>query len=202
MKKLMFLTALFALSFQGFSQTEIISAKLKKDKIPGEIIMAIERDFPGESVTEYVGLPVKLVEEEWYVNINEDAENQIFDSYMVNISGKDQSFHAAYDKDGKLLFTREKLKNHALPQIVERAIAKEFPGWVATEDKIVMTHFLQNNKKKVRYVVKLSKDGKHEQVVFDANGNLIKGGKHAMKKSVSPKMHKDEVHARDDSKKK
>ena len=51
------------------------------------------------------------------------------DFYKVYFYIPDGNIVAAYDKNGKILYTIEKFKNVKLPNNVASSIAERFPGW-------------------------------------------------------------------------
>ena len=61
---------------------------------------AVEADFPKMVVSKFSGLPVEMIDNAWYVNVNREAADQQSDTYMVDLTGKGYDFKATYDKDG------------------------------------------------------------------------------------------------------
>ena len=91
------------------------------------------------------------------------------DFYRVYFYIPDGKIVAAYDRDGKILYTIEKFKNVALPNDVAAAIAERFPGWKLAKDVYRVNYdakigtkkqykvVLENGKKSIR--VKLNEEG-------------------------------------------
>lgn len=87
------------------------------------------------------------------------------DVYRVYFYIPDGKIVAAYDRDGKILYTIEKFKNVALPKDVAVAVAKRFPGWVIAKDVYTVNFdvdsgsekqykiVLENGKEKIRIKV-------------------------------------------------
>jgi len=91
------------------------------------------------------------------------------DFYKVYFYIPDGRIVAAYDKDGKILYTVEKFNNVALPNNVASSVAERFPGWKIAKDVYKVNYdagsgtnkqykiVLENGKKRIR--VKVDDDG-------------------------------------------
>ena len=91
------------------------------------------------------------------------------DFYKVYFYIPDGKVVAAYDKDGKILYTIEKFNNVALPNNVASSVAERFPGWKIAKDVYKVNYdvntgsnkqykiVLENGKKRIR--VKVDDDG-------------------------------------------
>lgn len=91
------------------------------------------------------------------------------DFYKVYFYIPDGHIVAAYDKDGKILYTIEKFKNVALPNNVAASVAERFPGWKIAKDVYSVNYdadtgsdkqyriVLENGKKRIR--VKVDDEG-------------------------------------------
>lgn len=192
------LIAIFSLVFfastLSFAQTELFRAKLKKEAIPAVVLESITEDFPYAEVTEYAAIPVTIIDEQVYVHMNAEAMDGDYDTYVITVAGKSGAVYATYDREGNLLSTAENLKNVVLPRAIQTSIGRHFPGWGVVGDKMVMTS-LRNGKQKTHYKVKLKKGKEHHKVVFDADGNIIRGAEKA-KKHRQLKFHKHKMKKR------
>ena len=91
------------------------------------------------------------------------------DFYKVYFYIPDGRIVAAYDKNGKILYTVEKFNNVALPNNVASSVAERFPGWKIAKDVYKVNYdadsgsmkqykiVLENGKKRIR--VKVNDDG-------------------------------------------
>ncbi len=91
------------------------------------------------------------------------------DFYRVYFYIPDGKIVAAYDRDGKILYTIEKFKNVALPNDVASAVAERFPGWKIAKDVYKVNYdnklgalkqykiVLENGKKTIR--IKVDEEG-------------------------------------------
>jgi hypothetical protein len=163
-----------ALSASWAQTTELFIAKIKREAVPAAILEAITEDFPDAEITEYATVPLTVVEDVVYVNANREAENQDYDTYLITMNGKDGHFQVTYDKTGKLLTTVEVLKDVALPRPVMVSIGRHFPKWAVVGDKEVMTS-VKDGHQKTHYKVTLEQGKEKHHVIFDADGNIVKG---------------------------
>ncbi|QRM90807.1 hypothetical protein FG167_16680 [Lacinutrix sp. WUR7] len=172
MKKFILGLILIGLTMQSYGQGVLFQAKIKKDKVPGVIIEAIDTDFGDFEMTEFYAIPIEFIEEEVYVNRNMDAEED-YETYQVILKGKNSKIVTTYNKEGELLSTVEHFKNTAPNLEVRNAMAKAFPGWLITKDHYKLTHY-SGKQKKERFKFIITK-GKEKKVVFmDGKGEILK----------------------------
>jgi hypothetical protein len=91
------------------------------------------------------------------------------DFYRIYFYIPDGMIVAAYDRDGKILYTIEKFKDIALPYSVSSSVAERFPGWNIAKDVYKVSYtadkatkksyklVLKNGKKTIR--IKVDEDG-------------------------------------------
>ncbi|MCP9769876.1 hypothetical protein EGI22_18380 [Lacihabitans sp. LS3-19] len=157
--------------------TELFTIKLKENVVPIEVISKVKSDFlDGKSIV-YKALPLELVGETWVVkeNLNIDP-NQKFDAYQVNLMGKDEKIMAMYDKDGKLISYRSKMKDVALPIEIDKTIVETYPGWHFAKNSESIT-LKRNGKKSIFYNIEIKKGKEKLHLLFDENYNLSKTSK-------------------------
>lgn len=75
---------------------------------------------------------------------------------------------AVFDRKGTLLETETEIKESELPEAVKTTLAKDFAGYKL--DEIEKT----DAKGVISYEMEAKKDGKKYEIVFDANGKLLK----------------------------
>jgi len=173
MKNLILAIALMGVSIQTYAQDVFFKAKLKEEEVPVAIVEAVETDFPDFAVTEYATIPVDIVDEEVYVDTNNDPSST-YDTYQLQLTqGNGRSLVATYDSDGKLMYTVEHLKNVTPPIPVRNIISAKFPGWTIEKDAYKMVHFAGKQTKE-RYKLLLTKKDKRMKVFTDQNGNILK----------------------------
>jgi len=91
------------------------------------------------------------------------------DFYRIYFYIPDGMIVAAYDRNGKILYTIEKFKDIALPYSVSSSVAERFPGWNIAKDVYKVSYtadkatkksyklVLKNGKKTIR--IKVDEDG-------------------------------------------
>ena len=94
------------------------------------------------------------------------------DFYRVYFYIPDGKIVAAYDRDGKILYTVEKFKNVALPNEVASSIAERFPGWEIAKD-VYKVNFDADLGAKKQYKVVLQNGKKTIRVKVDGEGTFL-----------------------------
>jgi|GEM_PF-480084 len=178
MKKFILNLALVLCASTGFAQNTLYQTKLEKKVVPAVVLESVSTDFPEGVVAEYAAIPVEIIEDRVYTRTNEHASDEDYSTYVVILTGKSGNIHATYNRDGELLNTSESLKNVPLPHPIQVSVARHFPGWNTGADKMLMTS-IAGGKQKTHYKVKLYKGKETHHVVFDADGNIIRGAKKA-----------------------
>lgn len=172
-----FLIGLFFLGLTSstFAQDDVFfKATLKKEQVPTTVLEAVDVDFPGFVVEEFVAVPIEYVEDDVYVNNDFDFDD--VDTYQISLTGKGKTLIATYNSAGELLSTVENLKNIAPPAAISKILVKEYPGWAISKDSYHMSHYTQG-KEKERYRFVMTKDGKKKHVFTDANGKILNRSK-------------------------
>lgn len=94
------------------------------------------------------------------------------DYYKVYFYIPEGKIVAAYDRDGKILYTVEKFKNVALPNDVAASIAERFPGWKIAKD-VYKVNFDADLGAKKQYKVVLENGKKTIRVKVDEEGTFL-----------------------------
>ncbi|MGB5321854.1 nicotinate-nucleotide adenylyltransferase [Lutimonas sp.] len=94
------------------------------------------------------------------------------DFYRVYFYIPDGKIVAAYDRDGKILYTIEKFKNVALPNDVAASIAARFPGWKIAKD-VYKVNFDADLGAQKQYKVVLENGKKTIRVKVDEEGTFL-----------------------------
>ncbi len=175
MRKFLIGLCFLGLTSSAFAQDVIYSAKIKKEKVPAEVVSAVDNDFKGYSVVDYSAIPVTLVEDNVVVTADKDFDPSDYDSYEVTLSGKNTTMNAYYNSDGRLVSTYENIKDIALPSVIERAIESKYPKAKVLSDRYVSTNYKMDGKTKVYYHVEIMNNGEKHRLYIDGNGNIIRG---------------------------
>jgi len=94
------------------------------------------------------------------------------DFYKVYFYIPDGTVVAAYDKDGKILYTIEKFNNVALPNNVAASVAERFPGWKVAKDVYKVNYDVNTGSKK-QYKIVLENGKKRIRVKVDDDGVFL-----------------------------
>jgi hypothetical protein len=154
----------------AIAQEEILTiTPVKKGDEPKAVMAAIQNDFPGAIAKDFAFLPSKLYGKEWNLQLAGDTDETI-NFYQVQVNEKDVLYTAVYDKEGKLMSSKETIKTSRVPYAVVTS-AKKFTGWKMEDThEIIKTN---GTKATVSYKVRLKKGIEHKNVFFDPQGNII-----------------------------
>ena len=174
MKKLVLTLAVAIVASATFAQETVVkkmdAVKITKSDVPSPVIQKAEKDFPDASPFQYYSVGETAVSKDWKVSEQVDfKETEKIDHYSVQMKGKNSSYEALYDADGKLLMSKKVEKDVALPQPVLQAVAKDYPGVTLKKDQ--HTKLTEHGKMKDYYVISLA-NGK--KVTYSADGTSLK----------------------------
>jgi len=94
------------------------------------------------------------------------------DSYRIYFYIPDGKIVAAYDRNGKILYTIEKFKNVALPNEVVESVAKKFPGWEIAKDVYKVDYDVKRGTKK-QYKIVLENGKEKMRIKVDDKGVFL-----------------------------
>lgn len=94
------------------------------------------------------------------------------DFYRVYFYIPDGKIVAAYDKDGKILYTIEKFNNVALPNNVASSVAERFPKWKIAKDVYKVNYDVDSGTKK-QYKIVLENGKKRIRIKVDDDGVFL-----------------------------
>ncbi|WP_203583820.1 hypothetical protein [Flagellimonas sediminis] len=173
MKNLIMGLVLTGLSAQTYAQEVLFKAEVNEKEVPVAIVEAVEKDFPGFSVTEYATIPLELIDEEVFVDTAHKPGSG-YDTYQLTLNqGADRYLEATYNHKGELLSSVEHLKNVTPPAPVRNSVAQMYPGWTIEKDAFKMVHY-EGKKAKERYKLLLGKNDKKMRVYTDEKGKILK----------------------------
>jgi|GEM_PF-1909929 len=169
--KIKFLTAwLVCWALGAMAQEEMLTiTPVKKGDEPKAVLDAIKTDFPSAVAKDLSFLPSKLYGKEWNVQLAGSTDEDI-QFYQVQIAEKDVLYTAVYDKDGKLLSSKEMIKTSRLPSAVVASV-KKFSDWKMIESHEVIK--TKGSKARLYYKVRLQKGMEHKNVFLDPQGNIL-----------------------------
>ncbi len=165
MKKLLLALLAIGLTTQFYAQV------INDGMLPEVEVRATNYKYLNSIDNSEAPFPAKLLEDKvakFDVRSSEFYEDGS-DFYRVYFYIPDGYITAAYDRNGKILYTIEKFKNVALPHDVASSVAERFPGWKIAKDVYKVNYeaksgakkeykiVLENGKKTIR--VKVSEEG-------------------------------------------
>jgi hypothetical protein len=175
MKKIAVITGLaFALTASVYGQDAQIRIKVKEAEIPAAVVQSFKKDFASGQAEEWTIVPAALVAEEYIISGYDNLNGEKPTSYEVRIKGPGIKGEAVYSQDGKLLYSKEVIKDTALPAQVVQAVVSKYPGYNLTRDEETIwqgkAHF-------IHYRVIIKKEKESWVLAVDANGKILRDKK-------------------------
>ncbi len=165
MKKLLLVLLALGLTTQFYAQI------INDGMLPEVEVRATNYKYLNSVDNSEAAVPVQLLEDmvaKFDVSSSEFFEDES-DFYRVYFYIPEGKIVAAYDRDGKILYTIEKFTNVAVPNEIASSVAERFPGWEIAKDVYKVNYdvnqgvrkqyklVLKNGKKTIR--VKVDEDG-------------------------------------------
>ncbi|PZR30671.1 MAG: hypothetical protein DI538_22240 [Azospira oryzae] len=143
------------ISITACSQTAKVKSNTKENGVPVVVLDAFKKDFSSGGNNKWSTVPAVAIGEEYLVSIHDDGKATF---YTIVIRGTNLKGEAVYDANGVLHYSKELVRDTALPYSVVKAIEDKYPGYVIIKDyeKIKMgksnfSHykiFIENEKEK------------------------------------------------------
>ncbi|MGI9531890.1 nicotinate-nucleotide adenylyltransferase [Lutimonas sp.] len=168
MKKLLLVLLAIGLSAQFYAQV------VNDGMLPEVEVRATNYKYLNSIDNSEAAVSVQLLEDmvaKFDVKSSEFYEDGS-DFYRVYFYIPDGKVVAAYDRDGKILYTIEKFKNVALPESVASSVADRFPGWKIAKDVYKVNYDATLGSKK-QYKIVLENGKKRIRVKVDDEGVFL-----------------------------
>ena len=168
MKKLLIGLLALGLTTQFYAQV------IEDGMLPEVLVRATNYKYLNAVDNTEAAVPVQLLEKmvaQFDIKSSEFYEDGS-DFYRVYFYIPEGKIVAAYDRDGKILYTIERFKNVALPNSVTDAIGEKFPGWKISKD-IYRVSYTQDEGALRRYKVVLDNGVEKVRVKIDENGTFL-----------------------------
>lgn len=168
MKKLLLGLLALGLTTQFYAQV------VNDGMLPEVEVRAVNYKYLNSVDNTEAPVPAKLLEDmaaKFDVKSSEFYEDGS-DFYRVYFYIPDGTIVAAYDRDGKILYTIEKFKNVALPNSVATSIAERFPGWKVEKDVYRVNYTAKEGAEKT-YKVVLKNGKKTIRIKMDDQGVFL-----------------------------
>ncbi len=186
MRKLIFIKILFLLSvfpallFAQQKQEKITPVEFKTDpaKVPAIVKENFMKDFGrGNQPVAWATSKTKFEPYGWDQNINAGIEKNWLYICHAKTSNGDQ-LDAVFLPDGKLIRSREEVKNFDPPKVVLAAIEKSpYKDWKITKDAAIIRTYDENDKSNSHYDIVLQKGREKKHMYFDDKGNILENSK-------------------------
>ena len=172
MKKVITLIALaFTVMAAAHAQNSEIRIKARETEIPVAIVEAFKTDYLGAKADEWAIVPAIIVGEEYIVSGYDNLNGEKPTSYLVKIKGTNLRGEAVYDKNGKLMYSKEAIKDVALPAVVRTAVGAKYPGYSFINDQEIIK---QGKSNFIHYRVIIEKGKEKMALAVDASGKILK----------------------------
>jgi hypothetical protein len=168
MKKILLVLLALGLTTQFYAQV------INDGMLPEVLVRATNYKYLNSVDNSEAAVPVQLLEDmaaKFDVKSSEFYEEES-DFYRVYFFIPEGKIVAAYDRDGKIIYTVEKFKNVALPNAVASSIAERFPGWKIAKDVYKVNYDAKQGTKK-QYKVVLENGKKTIRVKVDEEGAFL-----------------------------
>lgn len=168
MKKLVLGLLALGLTTQFYAQV------IEDGMLPEVEVRAVNYKYLNSVDNTEAAVPVQLLEQKvaQFDIKSSDFYEDGSDFYRVYFYIPDGRIVAAYDRDGKILYTIEKFENVALPHSVTDAIGEKFPGWKISKD-VYRVSYTQDEGAIKRYKVVLDNGVKTIRVKVDEKGTFL-----------------------------
>jgi hypothetical protein len=152
---------------------EPIEIKVTVDKVPPAVKAAVVRDF-GEEHQPVVWANSHSQFSTWGWEQNVNPDNMEINYYTIHTRKPNGSYlEAVYTPDGKLVRSREEVKNFVPPKSILTSLQESaYNDWTIDKDVLVIKAF-ENKANKEQYALKLVKGKDKKTVYFDKEGNMF-----------------------------
>ena len=154
--------------------TQFYAQVIEDGMLPEVLVRATNYKYLNAVDNTEAAVPVQLLEKmvaQFDIKSSEFYEDGS-DFYRVYFYIPEGKIVAAYDRDGKILYTIERFKNVALPNSVTDAIGEKFPGWKISKD-IYRVSYTQDEGALRRYKVVLDNGVEKVRVKIDESGTFL-----------------------------
>ena len=168
MKKLLLGLLALGLTTQFYAQV------IEDGMLPEVEVRATNYKYLNAVDNSEAAVPVQLLEKkvaQFDIKSSEFYEDGS-DFYRVYFYIPEGRIVAAYDRDGRILYTIERFENVALPNSVTDAIGEKFPGWKISKD-VYRVSYTQKKGSVRRYKVVLDNGVEKVRVKVDENGVFL-----------------------------
>ena len=172
MKKILSLVAMtFAIMTTIHAQSAQVKIKVKEAEIPVSVVESFKKDFRGGQAEEWDIVPAAIVGEEYVVSGFDNLDGEKPTSYAVIIKGTNTRAEAVYDKNGKLKYSKEVIKDTALPVAIRNAVTKKYPGFALISDQETIKEGRSNF---IHYRIIIEKGKEKKALAVNESGKILR----------------------------
>lgn len=153
------------------AQSAQVKVKVREAEIPVSVVESFKKDFSGGKAEEWAIIPAVMVGEEYIVSGYDDLNGKKPTSYAVVVKGNHIRGEALYDANGTLEYSKETIKDTALPKVVRDAVLKRYPGYALIKDQETIKEGKSNF---IHYRVVIEKGEERRALAVDASGKILK----------------------------
>jgi hypothetical protein len=178
-KSMLFMVFICLAAFPSFSQEEknitlpTIEIRVSPDLVPPVVKDAVVKDFgEGHKPIVWATTSSKFNTYGWEQSV--DVATQDINYYAVHTQTTTGSaLEAVYTPDGKLVRSKEEVKNFEPPQAILASIQKSnYKDWTIAKD-VLMIKVYQGGVPKEHYEFKMIKGKQKKSLYFDKDGNMM-----------------------------
>lgn len=150
-----------------------IEIRVSVDKVPPVVKGAFVKDFgEGHQPMVWATTSSKFDTYGWEQSV--DVQNQEIYYYALHTqTSNGGSLDAVYTPDGKLIRSREEVKNFEPPQVILASLEKSnYKDWKIAKDVHVIKVY-EGKTSKDQYALRLEKGKQKKVVYFDKSGNML-----------------------------
>jgi hypothetical protein len=153
------------------AQVAQVKVKVREAELPVSVVESFKKDFRGGKAEEWAIVPAVMVGEEYIVSGYDELNGEKPTSYEVLVKGDHMKSEALYDANGTLEYSKETIKDTALPKVVRDAVLNRYPGYALIKDQETIKEGKSNF---IHYRVVIEKGKERRALAVDANGKILK----------------------------
>ncbi len=162
---------------ENTEEDEIVENELvlKSNEIPAALKNAVDKSFKNGTPIQWYSFPYVFKEYGWAFkndknNMSSNSQPELYDVQLKTAKGS--RIDAVFTKDGKLIRSKEVLKNIKLPsQIVNAVEHSEYKNYNIIGDRFLIKNAENNTS---HYSVIVKKGNKKHTLYFDKDGNRLR----------------------------
>lgn len=151
--------------------TSLVRIKAKDKEVPVSVVESFKKDYNGHELEGWFVTPAVVIAEEYLVTGYDNLQGQQPTFYTVRFKGPKAKGEAMYDKDGKLIHSKEMIKGAMLPVAVSKSLLEKYPGYRIEDDQETIK---KGKDTLVHYRVILAKDKVRTAVAVGADGTVLR----------------------------